>query len=315
VGTKKVVIVGFSRNDFSLLEIYLTEKQFSIRDIGGTPSEYLSNIKSPMIVLFSVQSEEDSKLLRKITADYPQHLYGCAVPENNRDLGYTVSLLPGVQLFFLPLVKKEVQKTASKLHDAVRSINRILSVHGGLVDQRHHFRWKTRDLQISETCRFFAAILMRAGMYQDGTQMDQVVLALEEALINSVEHGNLELNSSLRPQSLFEEDRYEEERVKRLGEEHYGGRYIDITLYITRESAELAITNQGPGFDTSKIKIFDEDTSEEEILDISGKGGCLIFRAFDETRYNRKGNKITLIRGAPARGGIEWSYINRYPTG
>ncbi|MCK4543351.1 MAG: ATP-binding protein [Spirochaetales bacterium] len=304
---KNVILVGFSENDFSLLEMYLAEKQFSVRDLRENLAESLSKMKDPMIVFFSVQSEEDSKLLRKIITDYPQHLYGCTVPENNRDLGYAVSLLPGVQLFFLPLVKKEVQKVASKLYDAVRSINRILSVYEGLVDQHHHFRWKTRDLQISETCRFFATILMQAGMYQDDTQMDQVVLALEEALINSVEHGNLELDSSLRPQSLFEEDRYEEERVKRLGEEQYGGRYIDITLNITRESAELAITNQGPGFDTSNIKIFDEDTSEEEILDISGKGGRLISRAFDETRYNRKGTKITLIRRAPVRGDIKQS--------
>jgi anti-sigma regulatory factor (Ser/Thr protein kinase) len=122
---------------------------------------------------------------------------------------------------------------------------------------------------------------------------DECALALEEALVNSMEHGNLELDSSLRPDDALGEDRYEAERAKRIADPAYGERLIRMRVTIGPDEAVIVIEDEGPGFDTSKI---DDSPSG---LEVSGKGFWLIKQPFDAAAYNEKGNQLTLARHRP----------------
>jgi anti-sigma regulatory factor (Ser/Thr protein kinase) len=78
-------------------------------------------------------------------------------------------------------------------------------------------------------------------------ELPRLGMAFTEALTNAVEHGNLELASSLKD----EDDsmgRFYAERGRRLADPHYAARRVRVELQIRKEYLEIRLRNQGPGF-------------------------------------------------------------------
>jgi CheY-like chemotaxis protein/anti-sigma regulatory factor (Ser/Thr protein kinase) len=118
----------------------------------------------------------------------------------------------------------------------------------------------------------------------------RVTVALSEALINAIYHGNLEVCSDLREQ--------DEKAYRRLLEERRHTKpYTDRRIHVhTRESATEAcyvIRDEGPGFDPTKLP---DPTDAINLERISGRGLLLIRTFMDEVRHNDKGNEIVLIK-------------------
>ena len=155
---------------------------------------------------------------------------------------------------------------------------------------------------MSRVCRRLARLLAESGFYEDREGEDECALALEEALVNSIEHGNLALDSSLRPEDPLAEDLYEIERAKRVADPKYGGRLVRVRMAVVADEAVLTLVDEGSGFDVSKAEMSPSG------LEVSGKGFWLIKKPFDTMSYNEKGNSLTLAkrrprpRPAPAEG-------------
>ncbi len=116
-------------------------------------------------------------------------------------------------------------------------------------------------------------------------------LAVHEALINSVEHGNLRLSSSLKEEFSIGDavDPYYNKLKERLNDPQYAGTKISVKYVRTSEKTELSIRDEGSGFDHRSMSEI-EDYSELP----SGRGILLIRSGVDKVRYNESGNKITL---------------------
>ncbi len=92
-----------------------------------------------------------------------------------------------------------------------------------------------------------------------------VRLALEEALVNAIKHGN-----SMDPDKS-----------------------VLVICEISREQVKIEIEDQGPGFDPGDI----EDPTEEDNLDRPGGRGIMLMRAFmNVIEYNATGNRVTLVK-------------------
>lgn len=88
-------------------------------------------------------------------------------------------------------------------------------------------------------------------------------LAMEEALVNAIKHGN-------------QMDPSKEVRVE---------------CTASRESVTISIQDQGDGFDPSSIP----DPTDDENLDMPGGRGVMLIHSFmDSVRYNETGNQITM---------------------
>jgi anti-sigma regulatory factor (Ser/Thr protein kinase) len=72
-------------------------------------------------------------------------------------------------------------------------------------------------------------------------------MAFTEALTNAVEHGNLELASSIKDESDGMR-RFYTERRRRLADPHYAARRVRVELQIREEYLQIRLRNQGPGF-------------------------------------------------------------------
>jgi CheY-like chemotaxis protein/anti-sigma regulatory factor (Ser/Thr protein kinase) len=129
----------------------------------------------------------------------------------------------------------------------------------------------------------------------DETGMIQMTMALREALLNAMDHGNLELDSSLRDQ---DDNAYHELARERRSQKPYSDRRVHVTARETRDEAIYVIRDDGFGFDTSHLP----DPTDPANLEKRSGRGLLLMRAFmTEVRHNDRGNEVTLIRRAGAR--------------
>lgn len=120
----------------------------------------------------------------------------------------------------------------------------------------------------------------------------RISTAIDEALLNALYHGNLEVESSLK-----EKDHNEFHRVaeQRRHEPPYCDRRITITVHVNEAGLRVVITDQGKGFDPENLP---DPTDPEFMVRPSGRG-VLLMRAFmDDVQFNETGNEVSLIKSA-----------------
>ena len=131
--------------------------------------------------------------------------------------------------------------------------------------------------------------LASLGLFDEGWRT-RIGVALEEALVNASEHGNLELGSELR-----QDDR--EAYVSLLAERQeavpYCERKIRVEVELSRDIASFAITDEGSGFDWRNLP---DPTDPKNLLKVSGRGVMLMKTFMDEVVFNEVGNEVTMVK-------------------
>lgn len=116
----------------------------------------------------------------------------------------------------------------------------------------------------------------------------RIGVAIEEALVNAMIHGNLEVSSELREESY---EAYDKLVARRMQMAPYKDRRVTVRVHLTRQRCRVSICDQGPGFDQDELR---DPTEPENLARVSGRG-ILLMRAFlDEVNYNEAGNAVTL---------------------
>lgn len=130
----------------------------------------------------------------------------------------------------------------------------------------------------------------RIGLCDDADRV-RLGVALDEALINALYHGNLEIKSELRDADY---DSYYTLVERRSGEEPYRRRRIYVRASISPERGVFVIRDEGPGFNPHRLP----DPTDPANLEKLGGRGLLLMRTFmDAIKYNDQGNEVTLIKG------------------
>ena len=118
----------------------------------------------------------------------------------------------------------------------------------------------------------------------------RVGTALHEAMVNAREHGNLELNSTLRER---EDGSYHRLVEQRASEAPFRDRTVHVQAHFTRELATILVRDEGPGFNPATLP---DPTSPENLAKASGRGLFLIRTFMDHVSFNERGNEITMIK-------------------
>jgi CheY-like chemotaxis protein/anti-sigma regulatory factor (Ser/Thr protein kinase) len=123
-------------------------------------------------------------------------------------------------------------------------------------------------------------------------------IALEEALLNAVLAGNLEMN----PREVQEaRSQLRQGHVSPLVEERrrtppYSERVARVHVDITRDQATFVVRDEGKGFDLSSVP---ERYTSEMLEHREGRGLVLMKNFMDEVRFNESGNEVTMIVRCP----------------
>jgi anti-sigma regulatory factor (Ser/Thr protein kinase) len=118
----------------------------------------------------------------------------------------------------------------------------------------------------------------------------RVGIALEEAILNAVYHGNLEISSDLKKNG---DEPFHALARERCLLEPYASRRVRVVSRVGSKKATFGITDEGPGFDVSELP----DPTDPENLDKPSGRGLLLMRTFmDEVRYNATGHRCTMTK-------------------
>jgi len=97
------------------------------------------------------------------------------------------------------------------------------------------------------------------------TERFSIPLAIDEALLNAIEHGN-------------HDD---------------PGKNVTIVCRITEGCLEVTVEDEGEGFDPRSVP---DPTAPEQMAMTRGRGLFLIRNYMDEVRFNERGNRITMLK-------------------
>ncbi len=124
----------------------------------------------------------------------------------------------------------------------------------------------------------------------DATERMRIGVALQEACLNAIYHGNLEVSSDARQQ---DEDIYHEIIKTRRTQEPYSARRVYIDVSFTPAAATYTVRDEGSGFDPATLG----DPSDLKNLERIGGRGLLLIRTFmDAVSHNAAGNAITMVK-------------------
>jgi CheY-like chemotaxis protein len=137
------------------------------------------------------------------------------------------------------------------------------------------------------------AHLVQVG-FCDGTEVMQVAVALREAIVNAVVHGNLEVSSQLLEEGGEAFARVIEDRKQKLP---YKNRKVVVIARYAPSEVTYIVSDEGPGFDPTTLP---DPTDLSNLEKPSGRGLMLIRTFMDEVRFNDRGNEIRMKKRATA---------------
>jgi len=142
---------------------------------------------------------------------------------------------------------------------------------------------------VAPVVTYLRSELARLGA-DDPTLSMQVGVALDESISNAMHHGNLEVSSRLREESMEKYLACIEERRRALP---YSGRRTRVTARLARDRAEFVVRDDGAGFDVAALP---DPRDPDGLARCSGRGVLLIRMFMDEVRFNAQGNEITMVK-------------------
>lgn len=129
----------------------------------------------------------------------------------------------------------------------------------------------------------------------DTTERRRVGIAIDEAILNAMYHGNLELPADhlheIRPSQRGQQRAMMfESRAKSAP---YMDRRVQVSACFTPDEARFVIQDDGNGFDPS---IFPDAKSPRTLEEEGGRGLVLMKSFMDEVSFNDTGNEVTLVK-------------------
>ncbi|MCA9108494.1 MAG: ATP-binding protein [Planctomycetaceae bacterium] len=132
----------------------------------------------------------------------------------------------------------------------------------------------------------------------DEKTADRLAVAIEEALVNAIVHGNLEISSLVReqPGNIYEKMI----QARRLDPRFRKRRVRVICRYGLREGS-IVVRDEGKGFDVAALP---DPTNEENLSRAYGRGILLMRAFFDDVNYSPRGNAVTLVKQKPSPSSV-----------
>lgn len=130
--------------------------------------------------------------------------------------------------------------------------------------------------------------------YMAPGEIKMLQIALREIIINAIEHGNLDISFEEKTRALIE-DRYFELIRERQLEEQNINKKVTVEYSVSRDRVMYIVADEGAGFNFENYMDDTADNPNKSFLS-HGRGITMTKNAFDEIRYNRKGNHVMLIK-------------------
>jgi CheY-like chemotaxis protein len=284
-----ILVVDDSPIDRRLASGLLTRAGFTTRvaENGDEALASLAQQRAELVVTDLQMPKMDGLVLvEAIRARYPDVPVILMTAHGSEDIA--VRALQRGAASFVP--KRDL---ARSLADTVRSILSVRDFDEAPLSVRAQAstRWDLgNDLgEVTAVVGVLETHLARVALV-DETSRIQVSVALREAIVNAMLHGNLELSSELKELDPDAHDKLAEER-RRLSP--YLERRVRVTLTESPGAVTYVVSDDGPGFDLGTIP---DPTDPANLERTSGRGLFLIRTFMDDVTHSDGGRTITMVK-------------------
>ncbi len=248
-------------------------------------------ICEPDLVLtdFNMPNMDGLQLLIKLKQHHSRVPVIIATSEGSEELAVTALQQGAASYVPKTLMARDLSRVVETVLSASQDRRRSDVVTTALVGQEMRFSFPTDRRLVGPAVNALQDYGVRFGIFNDRERI-RVGVALEEALLNAIIHGNLEVSSKLRES---DDDSFEKLIAMRMGQAPYRNRRVRVSARYSAGEARFVIRDQGKGFDVSKLP---DPTDPENISRAHGRGVLLIRTFMDDIRYNGKGNQVTLVK-------------------
>ena len=189
-----------------------------------------------------------------------------------------------------PRLTEDLITTVDSVLSLAREHRKKTQLMASLVESRFRFVLPNEENLIPGLVEFLQDRVCCHHPECDENLLMQVGIALHEALRNAMHHGNLEVSSELRRDSVA---LYDAKVQERLGDESYSRRQVKVVVVLAAGIFRCTVRDQGPGFDPSSVP---DPTDAENLLKTSGRGIYLITMFMDSVEHNGVGNEIVMTK-------------------
>jgi len=199
--------------------------------------------------------------------------------------------------------KRELSETLIPVLQQVLAVNKaakaVPQVAQNAVESNITLEVTNDEAQIPDIISRLELPMVELDLFDEGERM-QIAMALDEALLNAMIHGNLEVSSELRQSDNGTP--YVNLIAERKEQAPYRDRKVTVKLEATSERIIFTIRDDGPGFDAAALR----DPTDPENLERAGGRGLLLINAFmDEVSHNEIGNEIRMVKRKATGDGEE----------
>ena len=174
------------------------------------------------------------------------------------------------------------------LVDLHREMSRAAVGLRGLVEERRHFLFRANELDIPSMVGHITDRLVPMGLARP-TNVDVIGMAFHEALVNALEHGCLEMDSSLKG-DLFANRTPSRPPCRNAwpipATPTAGSKWRSTDA----RALPVTITDEAPGSNLQVSRFTEADLGKQ-----CGRGLAMIQLVMDEVTHNDKGNQIRLV--------------------
>ena len=179
-----------------------------------------------------------------------------------------------VRSFKISVTSSQARRPVSELHDIIEKtlafkLQRIDSAQKAIAVR------EKIDLELPSDLRLMNSVLEylldrvdKLGLA--AVEQSNLFVALDEAFVNAVKHGN----------------------------RNDPGKLLRVTAELSAREAIFTIEDEGDGFDVQAIP---DPTDPANLFKSSGRGVLLIYNIMDEVEYSQRGNKLRMVKRPPTR--------------
>ena len=152
----------------------------------------------------------------------------------------------------------------------------------------------TIDNFINSADEISKRLVLHLPKYLHSEKVKSIRIGLREIIINSIEHGNLNITFDEKSKAVHKGN-YLSLLRKRQQEKKYKDRKVKVSIDMNRERVLYEISDEGNGFDFDSIMADISQRIDNELI-VNGRGITMAMNIFDNIEYNEYGNRVQLLK-------------------
>ncbi len=288
-----ILVVDDSPTQLRQMQIVLEKDGFLVKTaVDGKDAMQSIQTKAPLMVVTDLQMPEMNglELVAAVRASTPSIPVILTTSQGSEEIA-AKALRDGAASY---VPKRDLNNALIPVVRQVLSVNQaaqsVREVAKFAIESTITLRLENEEVLVPKVIARLELPMVELDLFDEGERM-QIAMALDEAILNAMIHGNLEVSSELR--QTDDGKPYNDLIDKRKQIPPYKDRRVIVHMHASVDSATIVVRDEGPGFDAEALR----DPTDPENLERAGGRGLLLINAFmDEVRHNDRGNEITMIK-------------------